>query len=66
MSLFALANSIIKKCDWIDIGLLKISVAAAVLLIAKLWPPIMGLDWYWYAIILVIAAIKPASRAMGK
>jgi hypothetical protein len=66
MNIFAFANSIIKKCDWTDIGLLKISVAAAVLLIAKLWPPIMGLDWYWYAIVLVIAAIKPASRVVGK
>jgi len=62
MSIFEFANKLIKKCDWIDIGLLKLSVAAAALMVAKLWPPILSLDWYWYAIVLVIAAIKPASR----
>lgn len=66
MGIFEFANSIIKKCDWIDIGLLKLSVAAAVLLVAKLWPPILSLDWYWYAIVVVLAAIKPVSRVMGK
>lgn len=66
MSLFKWANTIVKKMDWLDVGLVKISVAAVVLLIAKLWPPILCLDWYWYAIIFVIAAVKPVSRVMGK
>ena len=66
MNIFAFANSIIKKCDWLDIGLLKLSVAAAILLVAKLWPPLLSLDWYWYAIVLVLAAIKPVSRVVGK
>jgi len=66
MSLFKWANSIVKKCDWIDIGLIKISVAAAVLLIAKLWTLILSLDWYWYAIVFAIAAIRPVGKVIGK
>jgi len=29
------------------------------LMIAKLWSPILYLDWYWYLIIALLAAIKP-------
>jgi hypothetical protein len=47
------------KADWIDVGFLKIAVFAAALLFAKLWKPILSLDWYWYLIILVAALIRP-------
>jgi uncharacterized membrane protein YdfJ with MMPL/SSD domain len=66
MNLFKWANSVVKKMDWLDLGLVKISVAAAVLLIAKLWPPILGLDWYWYALVFVIVVIKPMGKVLGK
>ena len=59
MSLITFWNKIIKKLDWSDIALIKISVAASILMVAKLWAPLLSLDWYWYGIIFVLTAIKP-------
>jgi hypothetical protein len=53
------ANNKLGKLTWIDIGLTKLSVAAFVLMIAKLWSPLLSLDWYWYALIFVVLAINP-------
>jgi len=61
-----LADSKIKKLNWVDIQFIKLSVAGAILMIAKLWEPLLSLDWYWYATIFVLAAIKPAYKALGK
>ena len=47
------------KADWMDVALTKIAVFAGALFIAKLWSPILSLDWYWYFIVWIIAAIKP-------
>ena len=49
----------IKRLVFWDFPLIKLSVAAFVLMIAKLWTPLLALDWYWYLIIGVIVAIKP-------
>jgi len=49
------------KADLSDIALTKIAVFAGALIIAKLWNPILSLDWYWYLIISILAAIKPLS-----
>jgi hypothetical protein len=53
------ANNKIGKLTWIDIGLTKLSVAAFVLMIARLWPPLLSLDWYWYDLIFVVLVIIP-------
>lgn len=50
----------IKSLKWIDLKFIKLATAAAVLMIAKLWAPLLSLDWYWYGLIFVLAAIKPA------
>lgn len=60
------ADSKIKKLHWIDIALVKLSVAGFVLMVAKLWEPLLSLDWYWYAIIFVLAAIKPMFKVYVK
>lgn len=57
------ANSKLKETTWVDVSLIKISAAAFALMVAKLWEPLLSLDWYWYAIIFVVAAIKPAYQA---
>jgi len=44
----------------IDIRLSKLGGLAFGLMIAKLWEPILFLDWYWYLIIALLAWIKPA------
>jgi len=47
------------KADWLDVALTKIAVFAGALFIAKLWNPILDLEWYWYLIVWIAAAIKP-------
>ncbi|GAI14203.1 unnamed protein product [marine sediment metagenome] len=66
MALGTLADAKIKKLNRVDIGFIKLSVAGCILMIAKLWEPLLSLDWYWYAIIFVLAAIKPAYKVLGK
>jgi hypothetical protein len=34
-------------------------VFAFALMLAKLWPPLLSLEWYWYGLVFVAAAIKP-------
>lgn len=52
------------KADWLDVGLTKIAVFFATLFFAKIWEPILGLEWYWYLVFWIIAAIKPFMTAM--
>lgn len=49
------------KADWLDVTLIKIAIIAAALLLAKLWSPILSLDWYWYFLVWILTAIKPFS-----
>lgn len=49
-----------KNLDVLDIGLVKVSVFFFTLMVAKLWAPLLSLEWYWYALVFVLAAIKPA------
>ncbi len=56
------ADARVQKLSWIDMGLVKLSVFAFALMIAKLWEPILSLEWYWYAIIFIAAAIPPLIR----
>jgi hypothetical protein len=52
-------NKKIKKLDWTDIALIKIGTVGFILTIAKLWTPLLSLNWYWYGIIFLLAATKP-------
>lgn len=52
------------KAGIIDMGLTKLAVFAGALFIAKLWDPILSLEWYWYLIIWVVAAIKPLATVL--
>jgi hypothetical protein len=62
MDYFDWIDAKIEKYNWTDIGLIKLSVACFVLMIAKVWKPLLSLDWSWYGIICVLAAIKPVSK----
>ena len=44
---------------YIDIRLMGLAGLAFGLMIAKLWEPILYLDWYWYLVIALLALIKP-------
>ena len=43
----------------IDLRLNGLVGFAFALAVAKLWEPVLALDWHWYALIAVVAAIKP-------
>ncbi|MFH0971692.1 MAG: hypothetical protein V1835_03940 [Candidatus Micrarchaeota archaeon] len=66
MGLFEWTDKGIGKMRWYDMGLTKIAVAAFVLMLVKLWPPILGADWYWYGIIFLLAAISPLMKMFKK
>ena len=52
-----------KKFDNKDGKLFKISAIAFALLAAKLWPPLLSLDWYWYAGAFALAMARPLYKA---
>ena len=56
MSLFSWVESRIHTFRWYDISLIKLAAAAFALLIAKLWPPLLSLEWHIYLIIAVLAS----------
>ena len=47
------------KFPYVDLRLAAVYGCAAGLGIAKLWEPMLALDWYWYFIIAALAGIKP-------
>lgn len=65
MSFITWLNSEAKKLDVVFVNLIKLSTAGFVLMIVKLWQPLLGLDWYWYGLIFVLAAIGAAYRIGG-
>lgn len=52
-------NKKVKKFDWLDMGCTKWGVLFFALFLAKVWPGILGLDWYWYLILFVVLIIRP-------
>jgi len=58
------SNKWASKMRWRDIQAIKISTAAFILMVAKLWPPILQLEWYWYLVIALVAAILPLRKMM--
>lgn len=56
----------VKKMDWLDIGCIKWTTFALALMIAKLWPAILGLAWHWYLIIALVIASRTAYRVYIK
>jgi len=66
VSFKSLVDSKVKKIDWVDLKLIQISSAALVLTIAKIWKPLLSLDWYWYGLIFVLAVIKPICKMLSR
>ena len=58
MCLFAWAEKNIKKLKWYDISIFKLCMFSIALLLAKLWPPLLSLEWYWYAIAFVLTCAR--------
>jgi len=62
MSFTVWMNSKLRKLNWVDIQCIKLGSAAFVLMVAKLWPPLLSLDWYWYLVIALLAVVKPVYK----
>ena len=62
MTLSNKLNKIIRKFDWTDVGLVKISVFVIALLFAKYFPILISLDWYVYILIFIATAVRPISK----
>ena len=56
----------IKKMNYWDIALVKLSAFAFALMLAKLWSPLLSLEWYWYAAIFLLAALIPIFKVLKK
>lgn len=66
MSFKKWADARVGNLDFVDIQLTKISMFAFTLMLAKLWEPVLGLEWYWYALVFILAAARPFSRVYIK
>ncbi len=62
MGLIEWANKREKQLDIFDIGLTKLTVLFATLLIVKFLPGIVSLEWYWYLAAAIVVAIRPMYR----
>ena len=60
------ADAKMKNMDALDVGMVKVSVFFLALLAAKLYSPLLSLDWWAYALVFVLAAIRPMMRVCGK
>jgi hypothetical protein len=45
-------------------AMLKLCVFFFALLLAKLWMPLLSLDWYWYALVFVLTAIWLVAKVL--
>jgi hypothetical protein len=59
-------NEMAKNFDAADIGMIKVSVLVATLLIAKYWTEATSLAWYWYAMVFVLVLIRPLRHMFSK
>ncbi len=57
MKIISWANSKIRKFNHVDIQLIKLSVFGFTLFLAKVWSPLLSLEWYWYLLIFVLPAL---------
>jgi hypothetical protein len=66
MSLFSWAESKIRTFTVLDVSILKVCLIAFALLVAKLWPGLLALDWYWYGLIFAVTYIWVMIRLLTK
>lgn len=66
MSFFSWFEKRIRLFHWFDISLIKLSSAAFALMVAKLWPPLLSLDWQVYFLITVLAAAPVCLKIFRK
>ena len=59
------ANSLVDEFDYFDMVLIKLATVAFTLMVARLWEPLLNLNWYWYGILFLILIIRPWTRVVS-
>ena len=59
-------NNGVKRLVWYDISLIKLATMVFALLLAKQFPVLLDLNWYWYVIVFVIAGAIPGYKLFKK
>ncbi len=55
-------NELLARMDIVDVKLACLGKAALILMIAKLWPPLLSLEWYWYLVMSAVLYAKPLKQ----
>lgn len=55
-------NKNIKKLDICDISLIKATSFLFALLLVGFFPQIASLEWYWYALAILLLAYRPVKK----
>lgn len=66
MGFISWCNKNTKKLKWGHVQLIKVSVFFFALFLAKVWADILYLQWYWYLIISVVAALIVMMKVFSK
>lgn len=66
MSLIKFTESKIRKMDFFDFQLVKLSSFFFALMLAVLFPVIISLEWYIYAVIFILAGVRPFYKVFFK
>lgn len=70
MSLFTWVEKSLPKMKWYDMSLLKLSVFFFTLFLVTAWAGfrtfVLGVEWYWYFILFVIAAVPLLKKMFSK
>ena len=66
MGLFKWAGAAIKTFTMFDMAVFKICMIAFTLMIAKLVPAVLELDWYCYGAIFIVTYLWLLRRVFGK
>ena len=61
-------NAKIRQMTWVQVAVIELCVASCALLMAKLWPSVLSLAWYWSALVATVdyyLATFPGARKLS-
>lgn len=64
MKLFSWAESRMRTFTVLDMTILKVCLVFFALTLAKLWPGLLALDWYWYAGVFAVSYVWIMGRML--
>jgi len=64
MKFFKWLDAVTKKLTWVDVHCIEWTALFAGLLIAKLFPQVLGFEWYWYLILMLAFSFKPLMKML--